>query len=158
MATILPTGRCFDDALDLLTERIREGAAPDALRLVHAILRAENGRRYVHAWLEEHDQVWDAGTLDGRRIYYAVAWQEYYQARKVEERTRYTPHQALIENARTGHYGPWKPHYLALCATPGDGGRVLGAVQVQIPEAFRVELKRKARNRAKAARRRHARP
>lgn len=139
MTDILPTYRCFDDAMELIEIRVKESPTlygnADAIALVHAICIAQDGTRYVHGWVEEDGQVWDAGILHGARVYFAVAREEYYAAKHVEETTRYTLRDIWRENSRSGHYGPWKPAYLALCGS-GDK-RVLGRLQLRVPTELR---------------------
>jgi hypothetical protein len=138
MTDILPTYRCFDDALELIEARVKE--TPTLVRhdwsivLVHGICVGDDGTRYAHAWVEELGKVWDAGLVDGQRLYYAVARAEYYEAKRVEESTRYTLRDILRENRLSGNYGPWKPAYLTLC---GKSERILGKVAAQFGETAR---------------------
>lgn len=110
MTDILPTYRCFDDALEFIEMRVKE--TPTLVRhdwllvLVHGICVGDDDTRYAHAWVEEAGQAWDAGLIDGQRVYYAVARSEYYAAKRVEESTRYTLRDVVRENGRSGHYGP----------------------------------------------------
>jgi hypothetical protein len=132
MTDILPTYRCFDDAMELIEMRLAETPTlvqrDEAIYLVHAICVAQDGTRYAHGWVEEDGQVWDAGLLHGARVYFAVAPPEYYAAKQVEEATRYTLREVYRENVASGHYGPWKPAYLALV---GQGDRrILGALRI----------------------------
>lgn len=129
MTDILPTYRCFDDALEFIELRVKETptlAHHDwAILLVHGICVGDDGTRYAHAWVEEAGKVWDAGLVEGQRLYYAVARAEYYEAKRVEESTRYTLRDVVRENRRSGDYGPWKDAYRALC---GKSQRILGSV------------------------------
>jgi hypothetical protein len=124
---IYPTHRCFDDAIEYCEEQARADAPGwRDLILVHAIILVpeENppgsdavpGERAVHAWVEDGDLVWDAGVLeDGRRVRFSVERAEYYAHYRVQETTRYTMLEALIENQRSRSYGPWRSEYQALC-------------------------------------------
>jgi hypothetical protein len=127
---IMPTFRCFDDALELINERVLEDPAlarGDTLRLVHGIAGVEkDGTPYAHAWVEEGGLCWDAGLVDGQRIYYAVKQAEFYEARQIAVATKYTVRQACLENLRSGHYGPWVEAYRKLCG--GGGDRVVGKI------------------------------
>jgi len=124
MTTIFPTGTCFDDAIEQF------GVLLDANKhamLVHAICVGDDGTRYAHAWVEEGGTAWDSGVLaDGRRLAYAVPVLEFYSARRVEQKWRYSPLEMLRANRKHGTYGPWEPELVALC---GNGGRVVGSVQ-----------------------------
>ncbi len=95
------------------------------MRLVHGIILvpdqpattdARPGERAVHAWVEDGDVVWDAGLLaDGQRVEFAVQKAEYYAHYQIQETTVYTMRELLEENRASGHYGPWRPEYRALC-------------------------------------------
>jgi hypothetical protein len=122
-----PTHTCFDDALDYISSRIMEAALkgqppPLHLILVHAIClipegQPDAGKPFVHAWVEDEALCWDAGIVAGiGRVVYAVNPIEYYRRlRPTSQRTRYNLEEVYEENKRTGHHGPWKPEYLALC-------------------------------------------
>lgn len=118
---IVPTGKCFDDSLDLLIEILK--LHPDwvtTLRLVHAICTMPDGRQYAHAWVEDltDDSVAFYGLVDGERMLFkAVTRQDYYDQHGLVELRRYTYPEALRENRRTTHYGPWVEHYRALCGS-----------------------------------------
>lgn len=121
-STILPTHKCFDDALDYLVERVKrkpELAHGSSLILVHGICLipegTDEGRRFAHAWVEEDDAVWQSGLLDGELIYYAMPLEDFTKALRVQESTRYTVRQAAMKNETSGHYGPWLDAYRALC-------------------------------------------
>jgi hypothetical protein len=49
------------------------------------------------------------------KVYVRAERAEYYAEGRVEKVTRYTPREALRENIRTGHFGPWEDEYRALC-------------------------------------------
>jgi len=128
VSDLLPTGTCFDDALEYLNERVLADpslAERSTLVLVHGIARSTDGadEPYAHAWCEEAGQAWDAALWNGQRIYYAVARAAFYEARRIADATQYTIRQACLLNYATRHYGPWLPRYRALC---GQGGRVMG--------------------------------
>jgi hypothetical protein len=119
---LLPTHTCFDDAMDLLVEMITVRKVPPAqLRLVHGIGLLADGRRFAHAWVERGPSCYFVGLYQGQRGLCTVVRQDYYQRLRVQERTKYTPWQALRENQRTISYGPWKPAYLALARRVDEG-------------------------------------
>lgn len=130
---ILPTCSCFDDALDYIGARLM--AHPSLVRstdmfLVHGIaVGGRDGEPYAHAWVEEGDDCWDAGILRGQRIWYSIKHDEFYAARLIITTTRYTVKEALRENIRSNHYGPWEAKYQALCNNGGPR-RILGSMQV----------------------------
>lgn len=126
MTDIKPTFQCFDDALELINERVLEDPTTiDTLTLVHGLAVGTDGTPYAHAWVEERDLCWDAGLVDGERIYYAVARKEFYPTRQIIGFTRYTVTEACRQNFESGHYGPWLPQYRAFC---GKGTRLMGAI------------------------------
>lgn len=111
---ILPTHTCFDDALELLSQLAVHGARAEQLQtfvLVHAICVAPDGELYVHAWLEQGSNVWQCGIVDGVRVYFAMPIERFVAERPIREQTRYSVDDALRENMRTGHYGPWVDRY-----------------------------------------------
>jgi hypothetical protein len=125
---LLPTGHCFDDALEYLNQRVLAEptlAQGRTLELVHGIAIGDTGEPYAHAWCEEGRHCWDAAIANGERIWYAVARHEFYAARRVHTITRYSVRAACLANLAAGHYGPWKAEYRELC---GRGDRVLGRV------------------------------
>jgi hypothetical protein len=121
VSIIYPTHRCFDDALDFVTERMKEDpkGLENKLLVVHGIVLMpsgpDEGEPYAHAWVEEGSLVWQGGILDGERVYWSVEWSEFRDELRVQEATRYTLRQAYMENQRTNHYGPWLAKYEALC-------------------------------------------
>lgn len=127
---ILPTHHCFDDALDFIEERLRRNASALHLVLVHGIALGPSGPHegepFAHAWVEEDDVAWDCGMLDGQRVYYSLERGEFYASLRIQDFTRYTLREAWQENQRSGHYGPWKAEYAALC---GKDRRIMGAVE-----------------------------
>jgi len=128
--TIFPTHHCFDDALDLLVQFLREdpagGLEHSRFWLVHGIARYPEGQphageRFAHAWVETFDKrVWDCGVLDGELITYSVDRAEFYEKLRIETTTRYSARAAWDENRRSGTYGPWQPEYQALCRHHGS--------------------------------------
>lgn len=132
---IQPTHRCFDDAVDYIKERISEfptSAMMKALTLVHGIAVGDTGIRYAHAWVEENNVCWDAGILDGHRIWYSVRREEFYKVRHIERFTAYTVREAVEMEQKTGvTCGPWDREYLALCS---NKHRVVGQHQMVGPK------------------------
>jgi len=125
---IYPTHKCFDNAMEFCERRARafHPSIETTLRLVHGIILipdqpdgltdARAGERAVHAWVEDGDLVWDAGLMeDGTPIEFAVQKAEYYAHYRVQETTVYTMWDVLEHNRASGHYGPWRPEYRALC-------------------------------------------
>lgn len=132
MSYVYPTHKCFDDTVEFCERRARakHPSVDTTLRLVHGIILTpadqpagvsdtQPGDRTLHAWVEDGDLCWDFGILeDGRRIEFAVARAEYYEHYRVQETTVYTMRELLAANKASGHYGPWRPEYAALCRTP----------------------------------------
>jgi hypothetical protein len=125
---LLPTHHCFDDALEYLNLRVLADptlARGRRLELVHGLAIGDDGQPYAHAWCEEGRLCWDAAMADGQRIWYSVVRHEFYRARRVHTITRYSVRQACLENLRSGHFGPWKDEYRALC---GRGAHAVGRI------------------------------
>lgn len=105
-ASIEPTRSCFDDALDFFEQvvdlaRMTRDDLASTYRVVHGIcVGADIAQRYAHAWVEEigveleytlqdgsssgykqtllGEIVWQAGVVDGARVYFAVERQWFY--------------------------------------------------------------------------------
>lgn len=129
---ILPTGKCFDDALDFVEWRLLENpelAHHDNLLVVHGIClvpedQARAGELFAHAWVEENNVVWQAGLVDGQRVFYGMQLLDFLTELRVQESTRYTLLEAARHNHASCHYGPWEPRYEALCRVgPREGSR-----------------------------------
>lgn len=130
---LLPTGRCFDDALDYIEAEVRADvsrALDTELILCHGIVLAPEGNPfagtpYAHAWVIDHGAIISAALLDGERVYYAMDPVTFIKIHRVQAFTLYSVEDAWRENDRTGMYGPWKEEYLALC-----GQQIYGRVHV----------------------------
>lgn len=136
-SSIRPTGTCFDDALDFITECLKTEdrlARLETLVLVHAIAiippsGVNAGERFAHAWVEAEDDsgepvVWQSGLVMVRegesyveaKAYYSAERQSVYETLRVERTWRYSLHEAREANQRHVTYGPWEPELLELCA------------------------------------------
>jgi hypothetical protein len=125
---IRPTHRCFDDAMEFCEARARENhpSVSTTLRLVHGIVlvpidqpadgEIQPGDPSAHAWVEDGELVFDAGILaDGRRVVFSATKASYYEHYRIQAATEYTMWEALKHNRASGHYGPWRAEYQALC-------------------------------------------
>lgn len=120
--TIYPTGNCFDDALEYLSERVAKDRIlidSGTLVLVHAIVLQpdgpDEGKPFAHAWVEEGGRMFQGGIYQGERIIWSADKDEILSALRVQEFARYTPREAAVENKRTRHFGPWLEKFEALC-------------------------------------------
>jgi hypothetical protein len=126
MSYVLPTHTCFDDALDLIEAIVIENRREfKKLKLAHGICLMPDGEPYAHAWVEREGVCLFVGIIDGKRLTLAADHVEYYIDMKVQEVTHYTVAQAMAENKRSNHYGPWKPEYAALCGHKAHETRYL---------------------------------
>ncbi len=122
--SIYPTHDCFTDALELFNELLlaakRQGIdARPQLRLVHAVCKAPTGVLYSHAWIEDERENTCIfyGILKGQRqAFGANPIQGYREHHGVQELARYTYSEALRNNRKSGHYGPWVERIKALCS------------------------------------------
>lgn len=122
---IYPTHDCFTDSLELFNElllaakRQRIDARPD-LRLVHAVCQLSTGVRYAHGWIEDlrEDVCIFYGILKGeRKVFGAQPISAYRKSRSIQELVTYTYAEALRENRRSGHYGPWLDSIRQYCSS-----------------------------------------
>ena len=116
MTDFYPTGKCFDDALDLLSEIIKKGRhLREKWLLVHALCRI-NGNTFAHAWCErDRKTVVTAFIIEGCHTYVEIPRRDFYRLFWPQELTRYSPWQAMQENFRTNHFGPWDARYRQHC-------------------------------------------
>ena len=78
--------------MELLVALIKdERIPPGELRLVHALCRFPDGRRYAHAWVERGSTCFAVGILRGKKGVFTLSREEYYRHLCVLERTKYTP-------------------------------------------------------------------
>lgn len=112
-----PTHTAFDDALDFFVECNVPLIEFDEYSVVHGICLRPDETPFAHGWVEHHGIAVQAGLLEGQRIYYGVPLREFRERWRVREQTRYTVIEALRENYRSGHYGPWVEAYARLCTT-----------------------------------------
>lgn len=142
MTTLYPTHACFDDALDFLSLQVKRGVSRSALltryTLVHGICLSDAGEPYAHGWVEETDSrsadgVWQGAMADvegkRERVFYLTYKHEFYVAYRVQKTTSYTVLEALAENERSGHYGPWVQEYRELLAD-GDHS-IMGSIELE---------------------------
>ena len=124
---ILPTHTCFDDALEFLDELMKGGEVDRLarLRVVHGICLAPEGPKagspFAHAWVEEDGDCVQAGLVAGceHKVYFGIERAEFYKMLRVQVSTAYTAQDAMLNNARFGHFGPWENSYREII-TNGD--------------------------------------
>lgn len=133
--TVYPTHSCFDDALEFINYVALEYRDEDTsmISLVHGIVRGDDGNNYAHGWVEDSSTrlAIFAGVLKGEKIYFYTPIEEFYTKNRVKETTKYTIKEAIENNIRTIHFGPWEPKYVALC---GGGGyhTVIGGGEMRL--------------------------
>lgn len=123
MADILPTHKCFDDAIELFGDYMRADRRPT---LVHGRLGGDVP--YAHAWIEVDGEVLDVGILNGARVVVRYPQLGFYAARHVEQTWRYSFLELLRANRESGTYGPWIPELIALC---GSSPRIVGRLSLR---------------------------
>lgn len=91
------TGECFRWAYRGAVTAEKHG---NSLIIVHAIVtRPEDDKRFAHAWLEDGRNVIDENHF--------MPQNEYYAKFKPIKINKFNAEEAMINAARTGHYGPW---------------------------------------------------
>jgi hypothetical protein len=129
MTTLSPTHKCFDDALELLNQIVKQGRhRTEDWRLVHAICKAV-GHEFAHGWCERNRKtVVTAFIIDGQHTYVEIPRRDYYRLFSPQEMTRYTVDEAMWENLRHYNYGPWERRYREACGS----NEILGTVEVAL--------------------------
>lgn len=114
MSVIYGTGRCFNDAIEIITELVKLNqklAHTDQLILVHGLGINSAGEVFSHAWVEyEGLAIW-RGVLDGEISEFGTPIEEHLQKWQISQTTRYNVRQLVTENLRSGHFGPWEEIY-----------------------------------------------
>lgn len=128
--TIYPTGTCFDDVLDHQCEQLKFNPFTILTQhIVHGICLHPEGPKadqpFAHGWVEDdlEERVYQSGLLeDGEKVWWSADRAEWYVMMRVQEKTRYTFHEALRMNWETNHFGPWVEAYRVLCGRASCGG------------------------------------
>jgi hypothetical protein len=122
MATIYPTGTCFDDVLDHQSAVFMQN--PHLVLhqfIVHGICLMPEGphkdQPYAHAWVEDEETglVWQSGLIEGVKVWFGTPRTDWFPLMRVQRSTRYTFMEAMRKNWQTNHYGPWDESYVKLC-------------------------------------------
>lgn len=134
--TILPTGECFDDAIDIVQQMIRENPEivhAENLFVVHAVCQSKSGVLWAHAWVEDRindvDCVLWCGIMNGEKACLCTDLRDHYEFHRPTIVIKYTPMDVWRENAKTRHFGPWDPEIQKHCAKPGDKGKPIDVMQ-----------------------------
>jgi hypothetical protein len=70
------------------------------------------------------------GFYMGGKNYFAAPMENFFKGYTVKKSTRYTVEEAMRENLRTGHFGPWEKKYDDLCG-PKGANKILGGGQME---------------------------
>lgn len=126
--TIFPTFECFTDSMEFIEHIAMEcPEIGEQFILVHAICTAEIGRDFSHSWVEDtkNQVAIFCGIYMDQKTYFAAPLENFFRGYSVKESTRYTVAEAIQNNLRTVHFGPWEEKYQALCRN-GEPNPVLG--------------------------------
>jgi hypothetical protein len=117
-----PTHTCFDDALDYLEAIARDASISELMqhRLVHGVCQPQGFHAIAHAWVEVRDEAIAAGLICGKRVFYHAPRREFYREFRPQMMTKYTVLEAVRENRRTNHYGPWEDYYRRMITHGND--------------------------------------
>jgi hypothetical protein len=101
---------------------------------VHGIVKGDDGGLHAHGWVEDSGTkvAIYAGVLKGEKVYFYTPLDEYYSGYRVQETTRYTIRDAVLNNLQTVHFGPWEPKYKALVGGDGGDHTFIGAGKMRI--------------------------
>jgi hypothetical protein len=104
----------------------------DIMFLVHAVCISGGGQEFTHAWVEDtlNKMCIFCGVYMGKKNYFAAPMENFFKGYTVKESTRYTVAEAMAENLRTIHFGPWEKKYDDLCGTKGSH-TILGGGQME---------------------------
>ena len=123
--TVHPTRTCFDDAMDFMELHYKTLAqlCDERYIIVHAICLMPDGRPYAHAWVEDNKkgECIFGGIINGQKVYLFAEKADYYECQQVQDTTKYTIKQAMMENLLSYSYGPWEQKYLSLTSNFQNG-------------------------------------
>lgn len=98
---------CFDNSWRKMMDLIKDEPVKvqDKYTLVHAFVTNAEGRRFAHGWLELMGKAIDSARSKDDPL--VMDAQKYRETMNAENIIEYTPEQAMIKAARSGHLGPW---------------------------------------------------
>lgn len=147
---IYPTHSCFDDAMEFVDYVAREFKGEDVpIQLVHGLMTGDDGQPHAHAWVEETNMKLAvfAGMHKGEKVYFYTPIDQFYAGYKITETTKYSVIEALENNLRTIHFGPWEPKYVALCG--GGHLAVIGSGEMRVGTIGKLPTKKETHNEQK---------
>lgn len=99
-----PGGDCFIAAFQHLLKETDDHSSPDLFALVHGnIAHLPQEFEVNHAWVEQGDVVHEVSNGQD----YRFSKDKFYSHFQITNLRRYTADDALTNNCRSGHYGPW---------------------------------------------------
>tara|TARA_Y100000034_G_scaffold118135_1_gene158481 strand:+ start:2087 stop:2467 length:381 start_codon:yes stop_codon:yes gene_type:complete len=104
-----PIGLCFPFANELAWTMVEDGVIPEGdIFVCHGTVEeplALEPKRYEHAWIEAAGRVYDwQMNMSGRG---SIENADFYDLFKPQNVVRYSPEQALKNQAKHDHQGPW---------------------------------------------------
>lgn len=116
--TALPTHTCFDDAWEFL-ESLGRKVWSGRYVMVHAIVEQVDvvATPQAHAWIfdQEENVVIERFLVEGVPVFIRQTQSEHATHLRVLDERWYSVREALEENYRTGHYGPWEEKFRQYC-------------------------------------------
>lgn len=129
---LLPTGTCFDDALDYVSVLLKDaGCYTERKKILtthyvcHGLVGPDDDP-IAHAWVEVGDDVWISGLWRGKQVFTSLPRSDYYASMGARDITRYTCQEVVDLNRKSNHFGPWEERYVERCRKPEDPVRVIG--------------------------------
>lgn len=107
---ILPTHTCFDDALRYVVTFGGEDRSD--IRIIHALCRGDGDREYLHAWVEQKNELGERVAVNGAVVqdefmYIFVPVLEYRERMRIVIKHQYDFVEAVIESLKNDSSGPW---------------------------------------------------
>ena len=110
-----PTGTCFDDSLDFIFDKFKNGKIH--YNLIHGICQQKNGNLYSHAWVEDikNNTFIDFKIIKRQKTCLIFENKmDFINEFRPKSWTTYTLWQSLLMNWKWGNYGPWEHGYIGL--------------------------------------------
>lgn len=105
----IPMGLCFPYAQKLAMDMLEDGVFTEKdIFVCHGEVEeplALNPKRYIHAWVETKDRVYDWQMMTAKTG--SIYKEAFYKLYKPSNVSKYTVKQSIENCLKSNHHGPW---------------------------------------------------
>ena len=120
MEDIRPTGTCFDDALDVALEALKEKKNVSKFRIVHGLVTVKgDDEPFAHCWMIDDKTYMQLGIdQNNERVMIHFTKEDFESVYTIHDETRYTIPELMHEGWKSPlkNSGPYKQKYLEKCS------------------------------------------